>query len=138
MTFRRLALCAAAALVLGSCDVPTSPNDRVYLQLFQFETPDVVSSGDTVRVGFRYSTWCGSAPSLDLSLRRGDIRVGVWTRRKELDRICVAIYPISVRTEFLLPPQYLGPERTVVRFRQPEGADSVRSIVTQAAESRAP
>ena len=41
MTIRRITLCATAALTLGSCDVPTSPNDRVYLQLLQFETPDV-------------------------------------------------------------------------------------------------
>ena len=133
----RVLTVAALVGALGSCDSPAGPDERVYLSLGQFEMPAAVSAADTVRVAFRYSAWCGPTPAMELDLQRGRVSVAVWTTHAALDRICGAIFPISVRTEFLLPPQYLGTASTTVRFRQPDGADSLRVIATQSAAVRA-
>lgn len=138
MRSTRVLTVVALAATLGSCDSPAGPDERVYLSLGQFEMPAAVSAVDTVRVAFRYSAWCGPTPAIELDLKRGRVSVAVWTTPEALDRICVAIYPIAVRTEVLLPPQYIGSESTTVRFRQPDGADSVRVIATQSAAVRAP
>lgn len=122
---------AAAALCLVGCRDSTGPTERIHEELFGFETPASARFTDTVRVAFRYFARCGPAPSLDLSMRGGRLTVAVWTTRDALDRICPAIYPQPVRTEVLIPPQFLGSVQTEVRFRQPEGADSVRTIATE-------
>jgi hypothetical protein len=127
----RVLTIAALASALGSCDSPTGPQERVYLSLGQFEMPTAVSATDTVRVAFRYSAWCGPTPAMALDLQQGRVGVAVWTTRGALDGVCPAIYPLSVRAEFLLPPQFLGTESTTVRFRQSEGVDSVRVIATR-------
>ena len=131
-------IAAAAALSIMACRDSTSPSARVYLDLYSLETPASANLTDTVRVAFQYSAWCGPTPSIDLAMQSGRVDVAVWTTREALDRLCIAIYPLSVRSEILLPPRFLGAVQTEVRFRQPEGPDSVRTIVTAGVAARAP
>ncbi len=130
MSIARVLTIVALIAPAVSCDSPAEPSERVYLALSQFETPAEVSIGDTVRVAFQYLAWCGPTPAMDLNLRSALVGVSIWTTRSVLDSPCPGIYPIPVRVEFLLLPQYLGVTQTRVTFRQASGVDSVRTITT--------
>jgi hypothetical protein len=138
MSFVRVLVLFVLSAASVSCDAPAGPSERVYLDLWQFETPAAASAGDTVRIAFRYSRHCGPPPAVDVAIRSGSVEVAVWTDQATLDRPCLAIYPVILRSEFRVLPDYLGEARTLIRFRRATAPDSVREIVTQQRAVTAP
>jgi hypothetical protein len=138
MSFVRVFVLFVLSAATVSCDSPAGPPERVYLDLWQLETPATASAGDTVRVAFRYSRHCGPPPAIDVAIRSGFVEIAVWTDQATLDRPCLAIYPFILRSEVTVLPDYLGEARTLIRFRQATAADSIREIVTQQRAVTAP
>jgi hypothetical protein len=111
-----------------ACASVGAPNERVLVHLFDLEVRDTVAPTDTVRIGFTFDASCGPAPSAEISMRPDLVEVAVWREVPEFPYPCPAVVVPARREVSLLPGQRAA--TVTVRFRQPGGVDSVRTITT--------
>jgi hypothetical protein len=119
-----VATCALAATV--ACTSSTAPEERSIIALSELEVPELVMPVDTVRIGYSYVTPCGPAPRTDVVIRPTSVRIVVSAEIPEHTWPCLPDRPVVQGEVFLFPSQRAGV--VTVRFRQPGGADSVRTI----------
>lgn len=113
-------------LLLSACTEASAPGPRVGVYLFDLSTPATGRAGDTVHIGFAYDGMCVPAPALDVRVRPGSVTISAWITRDQMPFACPAMLrPAPV--ELNIRPDFEDGEARVV-FRQPNGADSVRTI----------
>ncbi|WKW13136.1 hypothetical protein Strain138_002451 [Pseudogemmatithrix spongiicola] len=132
---RRNALVVAALLCVAGCKETTSPAERFAVPIDAISVPNTAAPSDTVVVGFRYEASCG-AREVTLRLRADSMVVAVFAVFPSGGLVCPALLAYAHRTVTLTPPERSQPFTIV--FKQPTGADSVRTIRTPPALTGTP
>jgi hypothetical protein len=122
-SWRILVLTVALA---AACSSVSAPPERVLVTLFDLEVPATVAPTDTARIGFTFDASCGPTPWAEISMRPDLVEVAVWREVPEFPYPCPAVVVPARREVSLLPGQRAA--TVTVRFRQPGGVDSVRTI----------
>lgn len=130
-------MAAGLTCVGAGCGSLTLPPPRELVPLFDLVVPASATVRDTVRIGYAYETSCGPTPKPEVSIGSTTVRVAVWREVPEFPWPCPPITAAIVREEVLLLPRSAAVPVSV-RFREPGGADSVRTISYSASSSRAP
>jgi hypothetical protein len=128
-------LAVFALLGSAACTEPTSPRERFAIPIDSITVPSTAAPSDTVVVGFRYDASCG-AREVTLRLRPDSLVVSVVAVFPPGGLVCPALLAYVHRTVTLTPAERAQPFTVV--FRQPTGADSVRTILTPPALTDAP
>lgn len=110
----------------ASCSSVAAPPDRVRVHLFDLEVPATVAPTDTARIGFTFDASCGPTPTAEIRLRPDLVEISVWREVPEFPYPCPAVIVPAHREVSLLPGE--RDAVVTVRFRQPGGVDSVRTI----------
>ena len=129
---------AGLTILVASCADGTAPRPRELVLLFDLAVPSTASLLDTVRIGYAYATGCGPVAKPDVAISGASVRVAVWREVPEYPWPCaLPVAEARIQAEVLLPPRP-GVTEVTVRFREPGGADSVRTIGSAPMASRAP
>lgn len=112
----------------AACSSVDEPNERVLVHLFDLEVPATVAPSDTARIRFTFDASCGPTPTAEVALRPERVEIAVWREVPEFPYPCPAMVVPAHREVSLLPGERAA--TVTVRFRQPGGVDSVRTITT--------
>lgn len=132
---RRSVLMVAALLGLAGCKESTSPPERFAVLIDSISVPSTAAPSDTVVIGFRYDAGCG-ARDVTLRLKADSMVVAVFAVFPSGGLVCPALLAYAHRTVTLTPSERSQPFTVV--FKQPTGADSVRTIRTPPAITDTP
>jgi hypothetical protein len=123
----------AAAIVALGCREPTSPQSSWLVVIQDIDLPSLVDIADTVRISFNYEASCGPRT---LEIVQDAERVEISARAAPFGGLCTAGISFQ-RAQVVLFP-YQRAETVTVIFRQPAGADSVRTITSTYVVASAP
>ncbi len=128
-------LSAASVLLAGACAETTAPGTRFAVAIDGINVPSVAAPSDTVVVSFRYDASCGER-EVTLRFKPESLMVAVAGAYPPGGVVCPALIAYAYRSITLLPAERSQPFTVI--FRQPTGADSVRTIQTALAAMDAP
>jgi hypothetical protein len=112
--------------ITSACSNVGGPPDRALVALGDLEVPATIAPTDTARIRFTFDVSCGPTPTATISIRPELVEIAVWREIPEYLAPCPAVVVLATREVTLLPSQR-APTVTV-RFRQPVGPDSLRTI----------
>ncbi len=132
-SFRTLWAVAVVPSMLVACRDTLAPATGRLLPVVPGAIAPRASSLEPVRIPVAILVECGDhrALALDIRIQDGEVRYTARGRAPDFSGGCLADIETVLRDTLVLAPIHLR-DSTIVRFRQPSGADSVRVVYRNA------